>query len=218
MDFILWFCSAVCLTLVSSEPPAPRTDRFPGPTPTHLLIYLLIYYLHISKCSDWVAGNTFCWALAQFQSAGAARGELGTTNPGTTLGHLWVSLSPFLDKISLCVPVMLCNQTHNFGLSFGLLLLMPDNGYMWGEKEKTSAFDQCQRFQTRATLKLIQRNLFKIFIIFLSVEKLTHRCMSKCTHCHLSCLGPSWFPFYFYSCFYSFSPLFNSDNSNHLSF
>lgn len=105
-------------------------------------------------------------------------------------GHLQVSLSPFLDKVSDCVHVMFCSQNHNFGLSFGLFLLMPYNGYMGGKKEKTSTFDQSQRFQIRATLKLIQRNLFKIFVIFLSIKKLTHRCMSKSTHCHLSCLGP----------------------------
>lgn len=94
-------------------------------------------------------------------------------------GHLQVSLSPFLDKVSDCVHVMFCSQNHNFGLSFGLLLLMPYNGYMGGKKEKTSTFDQSQRFQIRATLKLIQKNLFKIFVIFLSIKKLTHRCISK---------------------------------------
>lgn len=69
-------------------------------------------------------------------------------------------------------------------------------GIWGGKREKTLIFDQSQRFQIRTTLKkLTQRNLFKIFIIFLSIKKLTHRCMSKSTHCHLSCLFD--FPFIF---------------------
>lgn len=131
-------------------------------------------------------------------------------------GHLQVSLSPFLDKVSDCVHVMFCSQNHNFGLSFGLLLLMPYNGYMGEKRRKPQHLTSPRDFKSGQLWSLYKKTYLR-FLSFSFPLKSWHTgaCLSPpIVIFHV--LALFWFPFYFYPCFYSSSPLLNSDNSNHL--